>query len=67
LHLEVNVTIDDLVEEVLLCHYPCREHTDGDMHHVFIPVKGRGKVKVLWVEAHVFCLLFAEDAVIMEI
>ncbi len=64
-HLEINVSADDFVKEVVLGEDPRGKQSDGHFH-VLVPVKCCRQVEIADVKAHVACLWGAEDAIPME-
>ncbi len=64
-HLEINVSADDFVEEVILGDDPRGKQADGHLH-VLVPVKCCRQVEISGVKAHVARLWGAEDTIPMK-
>jgi hypothetical protein len=64
-HLEINVSTDNFVKEVILGDNPRGKQADGHFH-VLVPVKCCRQVEIANVEAHVACLRGADDAIPLE-
>ncbi len=64
-HLEINVSTNDFVEEVVLGDNLRGKRADGHFH-VLVPVKCCRQIKISNVKAHVVCLRGAEDEEILS-